>query len=354
MEKNPHLPGSAEEFIKNNMGLAQKEAWKWIRWVKGHEQIKMDKDDLLGIAYIGLLNAYRRFDPSKFKGPDGEGVKFSTYAVPMIKGEILREIRDRGNTIRKSRDGRGPDTDSLEQPFYNSVNSDEVITLGELISVFDDLDDQIILNDFLATITDERLKKVYELRSKDLSQSEVSKILKLSQVEISRRENKLIQLAQEYGRSENKEMGRPESENTAKMKAELTTLAEFDAKGIYAQVAKIYSINSGTAWTWRKHLLEAADAKKAEKEPQPSSKSEAINKPTEERESISELSEEGGEGECTKEEKEEAETTLTEEKECSDCHQNNHCFFTPEDDGCKKHYSNDLSETKVLKFGSVK
>lgn len=46
-------------------------------------------DDLIQIGYIGLIKAARRFEPER-------GFRFSTYAVPMIAGEIRSQLRDRG------------------------------------------------------------------------------------------------------------------------------------------------------------------------------------------------------------------------------------------------------------------
>ena len=58
-------------------------------------------EDLFQIGTIGLIKAIDKFDLS-------QGVKFSTYAVPMITGEIKRFLRDDGlvkvsRTIRKMR-----------------------------------------------------------------------------------------------------------------------------------------------------------------------------------------------------------------------------------------------------------
>ena len=55
-------------------------------------------DDLFQIGCIGLIKALDNFDPS-------HDVKFSTYAVPMIIGEIRRYLRD-NNSIRVSRSMR--------------------------------------------------------------------------------------------------------------------------------------------------------------------------------------------------------------------------------------------------------
>ncbi|MEA4988425.1 MAG: sigma-70 family RNA polymerase sigma factor, partial [Anaerovorax sp.] len=63
-----------EDLIYQNTGLVKSIALKFIG--AGYEL-----DDLLQLGYIGLLKAVDRFDASY-------GVMFSTYAVPMILGEI--------------------------------------------------------------------------------------------------------------------------------------------------------------------------------------------------------------------------------------------------------------------------
>ena len=53
-------------------------------------------EDLIQVAFIGLLNASRRFDPER-------GVSFAAFAVPTISGEIKRHLRDHGWFIRPPR-----------------------------------------------------------------------------------------------------------------------------------------------------------------------------------------------------------------------------------------------------------
>ena len=77
-----------EAIIKNNTGLVKNIAVKFTQ--RGYEL-----DDLMQIGFIGLLKAAERFDT-------GFDVMFSTYAVPMIMGEIKRYIRDDGR-IKVSR-----------------------------------------------------------------------------------------------------------------------------------------------------------------------------------------------------------------------------------------------------------
>lgn len=54
-----------------------------------------EMEDLVQIGYIGLLKAAQRFEPER-------GLQFSTYAVPMIAGEIRSQLRDQG-AVKMSR-----------------------------------------------------------------------------------------------------------------------------------------------------------------------------------------------------------------------------------------------------------
>ncbi len=71
-------------------------------------------DDLFQIGCVGLLKAIDNFDPSY-------GVKFSTYCVPMIQGEVRRYIRD-NNSIRVSR--------SVKDLAYKSLKLKEELLLS--------------------------------------------------------------------------------------------------------------------------------------------------------------------------------------------------------------------------------
>ncbi len=54
-----------------------------------------DAEDLMQIGYMGLMKAAQRFEPER-------GLQFSTYAVPMIAGEIRSQLRDQG-AVKMSR-----------------------------------------------------------------------------------------------------------------------------------------------------------------------------------------------------------------------------------------------------------
>src|SRR4051794_27851873 len=55
-----------------------------------------DREDLVQVGSIGLINAIDRFDPQR-------GGELAAYAVPNIEGEIRRHLRDRSSTIRLPR-----------------------------------------------------------------------------------------------------------------------------------------------------------------------------------------------------------------------------------------------------------
>lgn len=94
-----------EEYIKGNLRLVL----SIIQRFSGNNE---NVDDLFQIGCIGLMKAIDNFDT-------GQGVKFSTYAVPMIIGEIRRYLRD-NNSIRVSR--------SLKDAAYKAIYAKEMLT----------------------------------------------------------------------------------------------------------------------------------------------------------------------------------------------------------------------------------
>ncbi len=77
-----------DEFIKGNLRLV-------LSVIQRFNNRGENPDDLFQVGCIGLIKAINNFDTS-------HGVKFSTYAVPMIIGEVRRYLRD-NNSIRVSR-----------------------------------------------------------------------------------------------------------------------------------------------------------------------------------------------------------------------------------------------------------
>ena len=99
-----------EAYIKGNLRLV-------LSVIKRFSQSNENVDDLFQIGCIGLIKAIDNFDSSL-------DVKFSTYAVPMIIGEIRRFLRDSSNPIRVSR--------SLKDTAYKAIYAKENLTKKNL------------------------------------------------------------------------------------------------------------------------------------------------------------------------------------------------------------------------------
>ena len=95
-----------EEFIQGNLRLV-------LSVIQRFNSRGEAADDLFQVGCIGLIKAIDNFDLSV-------GVKFSTYAVPMIIGEIRRYLRD-NNSIRVSR--------SLRDTAYKALQAKERLTV---------------------------------------------------------------------------------------------------------------------------------------------------------------------------------------------------------------------------------
>lgn len=93
-----------EEYIKGNLRLV-------LSVIQRFSNSNENVDDLFQIGCIGLIKAIDNFDIT-------QNVKFSTYAVPMIIGEIRRYLRD-NNSIRVSR--------SLRDTAYKAIYAKEML-----------------------------------------------------------------------------------------------------------------------------------------------------------------------------------------------------------------------------------
>jgi RNA polymerase sporulation-specific sigma factor len=96
-----------QEFIIGNMRLVLSVVQRFMRR-------KENPDDIFQVGCIGLIKAINNFDSSF-------NVRFSTYAVPMIIGEIRRFLRD-NNSVRVSR--------SLRDTAYKALQSREKLSRG--------------------------------------------------------------------------------------------------------------------------------------------------------------------------------------------------------------------------------
>lgn len=214
--------GAKETLILENNNLIKSIVRRYLG--KGVEY-----DDLYQLASMGLLKAVTGFDESF-------GVRFSTYAVPMIAGEIKRFMRDDGS-IKVSRaikslakrinifveeytviHGSQPSVKVIADEF-RLPESEVVFTMGSThmpVSIYaqgeykdkktqelleklpvEDRQEEIVDSLQLKSAIDrlpERERKVIMLRYfRDMTQSEVATMLGVSQVQVSRIENKIIE-----------------------------------------------------------------------------------------------------------------------------------------------------------------
>ncbi|WP_217586630.1 RNA polymerase sporulation sigma factor SigF [Lentibacillus saliphilus] len=186
-----------------------------------------DPDDLFQIGSIGLIKSIDKFDLSY-------DVRFSTYAVPMIIGEIQRFIRDdgtlkvsrslkeTGNKVRREKErltkelGRSPTIHelsvSLDLPVEDIVLAEDASRSphsihetvfendGDPITLLDQIADQdtnwfdkLSLEETIRSLQERERLIVYLRYYKDQTQSEVADRLGISQVQVSRLEKKILQ-----------------------------------------------------------------------------------------------------------------------------------------------------------------
>ncbi|MCR8642358.1 RNA polymerase sporulation sigma factor SigF [Paenibacillus sp. N1-5-1-14] len=188
-----------------------------------------EAEDLFQIGCIGLLKSVDKFDLSY-------DVKFSTYAVPMIIGEIQRFLRDDGtlkvsrslkelaNKVRKTKDellrelGRLPTIKEVGD--HLGITPEEVVFAqeankplssihetvfendGDPITLMDQIADdtqekwfeRLALNEAIEGLSEREQLIVYLRYYRDQTQSEVAARLGISQVQVSRLEKKILQL----------------------------------------------------------------------------------------------------------------------------------------------------------------
>lgn len=193
--------------------------------IKRYRNTSIEFDDLIQLGSWGLYKAIMNFNADF-------GVRFSTYAVPMIAGEIKRHIRDDGpikvsrqiktqalminkfiekfradqnreplvEEIAKEFDLTGYDVifalDSTRMPIslFEKYDEDGLFLIDSIKTEdkTDDVIDKIMLREIISEL-DERDKKIIILRYyRDKTQSEVAKLMGVSQVQISRLENRIL------------------------------------------------------------------------------------------------------------------------------------------------------------------
>lgn len=210
------------QLVEENVGLV----WCVVRRFYGRG---VDAEDLFQIGSIGLLKAIDKFDLSF-------DVKFSTYAVPMISGEIKRFLRDDG-MIKVSRSlkelsykaylvrekmqedlQRDPtieelanemqvdkedlvmaldaanEVESLYKPIYQKDGNEVALVdkLEEKERQEDKILNRMLLKQLLDELDEEARTLIYLRYFANKTQTEVGKELGISQVQVSRMEKKIL------------------------------------------------------------------------------------------------------------------------------------------------------------------
>ncbi len=203
-----------DEFIENNMGLVHSLANRF----RGRG---IEYEELFSAGCMGLVKAAKGFD-------DERGLCFSTYAVPVILGEIKRLFRD-GGTVKVSRglkelslkitrykescnkDGREPSISEIAEYFGESTEnvieavaaSQPAISLTETDENGSEFDipveapqikatELIALKQCLTALSSEDRQLIYLRYWTGKTQSETGRLMNMTQVQVSRREKKIL------------------------------------------------------------------------------------------------------------------------------------------------------------------
>ncbi len=213
---------SQNQLILENTGLVKSIAKRFFG--RGTEP-----EDIIQLGMMGLYKAIKNFDSSY-------GVKFSTYAVPMIAGEIKRFLRDDGiiKVSRSTRElariiyekttnyeketGESPSISKLsrltgypEEDIIFALNATDSVT--SLDSMIDDeansamvnkltdsnalteeqIVDKVMLSGIISTLKPKERQVITLRYFSSMTQQEISKIIGVSQVQVSRIEKKVLE-----------------------------------------------------------------------------------------------------------------------------------------------------------------
>lgn len=217
--------GAADELVRENSGLI----WSVVRRFLNRG---VEAEDLYQIGAIGLIKSIKKFDFSY-------DVRFSTYAVPMIMGEIKRFLRDDG-MIKVSRPlketaakikaiqeretsdggksltinelakelgisceeaalamGASQEVESLQKTVYTGKDGNNVTLmekLGDKVCEEDKIVNSIMLNKIISELP-QREQTIIRMRYfEDKTQTQIAQKLGISQVQISRLEKRVLEL----------------------------------------------------------------------------------------------------------------------------------------------------------------
>lgn len=208
-----------EKLVTDNMGLINMA-------VKRYLGFGVDYDDLFQIGAVGLVKAAKAFDESK-------NLRFSTYAVAKIIGEIKTYLRDNGEIkvprsvkeqkfrIEKAHTallkelGREPKISEISQ--YTGIAAEDIVYAldatqstvsldippdegGVMPSADTDEDrtlDRIMISQLLSSLPPDERRLIVLRYFADKTQAEISRAMGISQVQVSRLEKKVLKKLKE-------------------------------------------------------------------------------------------------------------------------------------------------------------
>jgi|GEM_PF-3049912 len=217
---NPYL-GDLDDCINNNMGLVMEIAIKWSKKAR----VEVDMDDLVQEGLLGLIKAYRNYKPNK-------NAKFSTYAFMHIKKAIVVFVRDQTESIKPVRTdyeiaGRIMKLKLQTKPpeeiskivgcsikaakrALEHLEKKTPVSLNQTISNSEESETEWV--DFLQShqdlspiYVDEFMKligefdaRIVECLAHDMTQKEIGSLLGTSQMQVSRKLQRIRARAKEY------------------------------------------------------------------------------------------------------------------------------------------------------------
>lgn len=181
-----------EEFIRGNLRLV-------LSVLQRFQHRCENVDDLFQVGCIGLIKALDNFDVT-------QNVRFSTYAVPMIIGEVRRYLRD-NNSIRVSRSLRDTAYKAIhaketlmnrtqEEPTIEEIAAEAGLTKEEIVYALDAIQSPVSLYDPVYTDGGDTLYVMDQIADKKNKESRWIESLSLSDAmeRLGERENYIIKL----------------------------------------------------------------------------------------------------------------------------------------------------------------
>ncbi|MEE0419847.1 MAG: RNA polymerase sporulation sigma factor SigG [Lachnospiraceae bacterium] len=181
-----------ELYIKGNLRLV-------LSVIKRFGSSNENADDLFQIGCIGLIKAIDNFDSTL-------NVKFSTYAVPMIIGEIRRYLRD-NNSIRVSRSLRdtaykaiyakeGYMKKHLKEPTINEISEEIGIAKEDIVFAMDAIQTPVSLYDPVYTEGGDTLYVMDQISDKKNKEENWVEVISLNEAisKLNERERNIIEL----------------------------------------------------------------------------------------------------------------------------------------------------------------